>query len=137
MSLGEHDPVNHPRHYTQHPSGIECIELIEDSGLLVGNAIKYLWRYNLKNGLEDLQKSRWYVERELDRREQDPRPIWVYTEHSMRAYEKWYEAEPDGPVRDAIWCLKMSETLDDARVMLRKALKYISDLVFEEVKKRA
>lgn len=65
-----HDAVNHPRHYTQHPSGVECIEVVEHFGFNVGNAVKYLWRAGLKEGadpLEDLRKAAWYVQREIDR----------------------------------------------------------------------
>ncbi len=61
------DPVNNPKHYTAHPSGIECIEVTEHFNFNVGNAIKYLWRCDHKNGLEDLQKARWYLDREISR----------------------------------------------------------------------
>ena len=64
------DPVNHPAHYTQHPSGIECIQITEHMGFLLGNAMKYIWRADLKeDGIEDLKKARWYIERELKNRE--------------------------------------------------------------------
>ena len=59
--------VNHPPHYNQR--GIECIDAIEaatDKGFeyyLQGNIIKYLWRYRYKNGLEDLKKARWYLDK--------------------------------------------------------------------------
>lgn len=66
------DLVNHPPHYTSHPSGIECISITEYMGFNVGNAIKYLWRADLKgNALEDLRKALWYVEREISKRERD------------------------------------------------------------------
>lgn len=64
------DMVNHPPHYTNHPSGIECIEIVEHFGFCIGNAVKYLWRAGLKNDeLEDLKKARWYVDREIKKRE--------------------------------------------------------------------
>lgn len=63
-----HDPVNHPTHYTSHPSGVECITITEHMGFCVGNAIKYLWRADLKGGIEDLEKARWYIEREIAKR---------------------------------------------------------------------
>ena len=63
------DPVNRPAHYTQHPSGVECITVVEHMGFNLGNAIKYLWRADLKgNALEDLKKARYYVDREIKRR---------------------------------------------------------------------
>ena len=63
------DPVNHPSHYTQHASGIECIQITEHMGFCLGNAMKYLWRANLKGGIEDLRKAIWYIEREIARQE--------------------------------------------------------------------
>tara|TARA_Y100000593_G_scaffold58479_1_gene108655 strand:+ start:950 stop:1294 length:345 start_codon:yes stop_codon:yes gene_type:complete len=61
--------VNHPKHYTQHPSGIECIQITEHMGFSLGNAIKYIWRADLKNdAIEDLRKAVWYIEREIDKR---------------------------------------------------------------------
>lgn len=64
------DPVDHPRHYTSHPSGIECIQVVEHMGFNIGNAIKYLWRADEKDApLVDLKKARWYVDREIQKRE--------------------------------------------------------------------
>ena len=66
----EPDVVNHPAHYTAHPPGIECIDVVEHMGFSVGNAIKYLWRADLKgNQLEDLKKARWSIDREIARLE--------------------------------------------------------------------
>lgn len=63
------DPVNRPGHYTKHPSGVECIQITEHMSFNIGNAIKYLWRCDLKNdALEDLKKARYYVDREIQRR---------------------------------------------------------------------
>jgi hypothetical protein len=64
------DPVNHPPHYTAHKSGIECIQVTEHLSFCVGNAIKYLWRADLKHddAIEDLKKAAWYINREIERR---------------------------------------------------------------------
>lgn len=63
------DPVNHPAHYTQHPSGVECIQITEHMGFNLGNAVKYIWRADLKDdAVEDLRKAKWYIERELMKR---------------------------------------------------------------------
>ena len=63
------DAVNHPPHYTQHPSGVECIQVTECMNFCLGNAVKYIWRADLKNdAIEDLEKARWYVGREIERR---------------------------------------------------------------------
>lgn len=64
------DNVNHPQHYTSHPSGIECIEITRHYCFSIGNAIKYLWRAGLKKDasltdnqkeIEDLNKAIWYI----------------------------------------------------------------------------
>ncbi len=61
--------VNNPKHYNSHPSGVECIDVIEHFTFNLGNAVKYIWRADLKgNGNEDLQKAKWYIERELKKR---------------------------------------------------------------------
>ncbi len=67
--MNVHDPVDHPTHYTEHPSGVECIEITEHMNFCLGNAIKYIWRADLKGGVEDLHKARWYIDREISRRE--------------------------------------------------------------------
>jgi Protein of unknwon function (DUF3310) len=67
------DAVNHPKHYTSHPSGIECIVVAEHMNFCIGNAMKYIWRASLKNGLEDLRKARWYIDREIARLEKEQR----------------------------------------------------------------
>jgi hypothetical protein len=64
-----HDAVNHPKHYTNHPSGVECITITEHMCFCLGNAMKYIWRADEKcNAVEDLQKAKWYIEREIARR---------------------------------------------------------------------
>ena len=63
--------VEHPSHYCR--GGIECIDAIEASlgkdefaGFLRGNIIKYVWRYKDKNGLEDLKKAQWYLNKLIE-----------------------------------------------------------------------
>lgn len=75
MSEMKDDPVNHPRHYTSHPSGVECIQIARHHNFNIGNAIKYLWRAGLKTAsgdlrakqIEDLEKARWYIADEIKR----------------------------------------------------------------------
>lgn len=58
--------VNNPKHYNSHPSGIECIQITEHMGFCLGNAVKYIWRADLKaDAIEDLEKAKWYLEREI------------------------------------------------------------------------
>lgn len=69
-STMKHDPVNHPKHYTGHPSGVECITITEHMGFCLGNAMKYIWRADLKDdAIEDLKKAAWYINREIQRRQ--------------------------------------------------------------------
>lgn len=57
------DVVNHPSHYTSHPSGIEAIEITGKLPFALGNAVKYLMRSRYKKKrVEDLKKARWYLE---------------------------------------------------------------------------
>lgn len=69
------DPVNHPPHYNSHPARcecgtpIECIHVTEHMNFCIGNAVKYLWRCDLKgNAVQDIKKAIWYLEREVERR---------------------------------------------------------------------
>ena len=65
----KHDPVNRPQHYTQHPSGVECIQITEHMGFNLGNAVKYIWRADLKHdAIEDMEKAVWYIQREIQKR---------------------------------------------------------------------
>lgn len=66
----EHDPVNHPSHYTT--GKIECIDFIEDKqlGFHLGNTVKYIVRAGKKDPaktIEDLEKAAWYLNREIER----------------------------------------------------------------------
>lgn len=69
------DMVNHPSHYTQ--GGIECIDALEAAtinlkgieAVCTANAIKYLWRWKGKGGIEDLEKSKWYIDRLIKKME--------------------------------------------------------------------
>lgn len=64
------DLINHPPHYTSHPSGIECIQVTEHMNFNRGNAIKYIWRADDKGEVvENLKKAAWYIQREIARLE--------------------------------------------------------------------
>ena len=65
----KNDNIEHPKHYTSHPSGIECIAVTRHMGFNLGNAIKYIWRADLKNdAIEDLEKAVWYLMDEIEKR---------------------------------------------------------------------
>lgn len=75
-SKNKNDQINHPKHYTSDPSGIECIDITRYRNFNIGNAIKYLWRAGLKEDkdrklidkqVEDLNKAVWYLVDEIHR----------------------------------------------------------------------
>lgn len=75
-SKNKNDQINHPKHYTSDPSGIECIDITRHRNFNIGNAIKYLWRAGLKEDkdrklvdkqIEDLNKAIWYLVDEIHR----------------------------------------------------------------------
>lgn len=71
---GRFDVVENPAHYCSHPANIECIQITEHMNFCIGNAIKYLWRSGIKNKdtkIEDLRKALWYINREINRLEQE------------------------------------------------------------------
>lgn len=88
------DNVNHPSHYTQ--GGVECIDAITAAtvnktgieAVCTANVIKYLWRYEAKNGLEDVKKAQWYINRliaELEGKPVAPEP--EYRRHVFHVFE--------------------------------------------------
>ncbi len=118
--------VDHPRHYNQHPSHIECIDLIEHLPFNLANAVKYLWRCGVKQSempLRDLQKARWYTAREAGRRDLcelagEPPPK---TEMIWRALAREVcAADADSILADYLACLleydfcSMKKILDNA-----------------------
>lgn len=69
LGTEDHDPVNMPDHYTKLP--VECIDVTEHFTFCLGNAIKYIWRADHKGKpIEDLKKAAWYIQREIQKREQ-------------------------------------------------------------------
>lgn len=97
------DNVNHPSHYTQ--GGVECIDAITAAtvnktgveAVCTANVIKYLWRYEAKNGLEDVKKAQWYINRLIAALEGKPGAPEVECPHAGVAY---------GMSKDkGAWCL--------------------------------
>jgi hypothetical protein len=109
MAIQSEDPnerVNHPRHYTQHPSGVETIDVIEHLPCNLANAGKYIWRCGLKTSetpLRDLMSARWYVEREKLRVEayhldDDDAEEIPKTDIVWRAFAREVIAQDNGPL---------------------------------------
>lgn len=70
--MKKNDKINRPKHYTNHPSGVECIQITRHLNFNLGNVIKYIWRAGKKDEkthLEDLKKASWYLNDEIKRLE--------------------------------------------------------------------
>lgn len=65
------ESVNHPPHYGGKDNPYEAIKVIEAWGcdFLIGNAVKYIARWNKKGGVEDIRKAIWYLQRFVDNNE--------------------------------------------------------------------
>jgi len=112
------DNVNHPKHYNEHPSGIECIDVCQWFGFNVGNAIKYLWRAGLKERNDfnqDVEKAIWYLKRELGHEEVVSLKDSVFSEYLKKhfsAHYKIFKTNKHIPVqaavfiRDNIWHIR-------------------------------
>lgn len=69
ISQPTEDAVNNPKHYTSHPSGIECLDVTRHMSFNLGNATKYIWRCDLKkDAIEDLRKAIFYLNDEINLR---------------------------------------------------------------------
>jgi Protein of unknwon function (DUF3310) len=74
MATDEPDMVNHPPHYTSHPSGVECIDIVRHMNFNLGNVVKYVWRSGLKGDgvtIQDLEKAAWYLHDEIEMRKRE------------------------------------------------------------------
>lgn len=118
------DNVNHPRWYTKHPSGVECIEITRHYCFSIGNAIKYLWRAGLKKEqgledtekeIEDLNKAIWYIK---DR-------IKQLTKVNMKRF--YFKMTVNGTTID-VNC--MAKTKQEAELLFVKAYQDIDKLEF-------
>lgn len=86
------DNVNHPSHYNN--GSVECIDAMEAAtvnksgaeAICTSNVIKYLWRYEAKNGLEDVKKAQWYLNRLIAELEGKPVAPEVECPHEWVAY---------------------------------------------------
>ena len=98
--------VNHPPHYTQGPihdvcgEPVECITVTEQLNFNVGNAVKYLWRHGSKgDALQDLEKARWYVSREIDRLKYEQ--AREAEQQATQAREEWWAHDHTKPLKYA------------------------------------
>lgn len=117
------DQINHPKHYTSHPSGVECIDIVEHLSFNLGNAVKYLFRRNDKgNVIDNLNKALWYVKRENERRTNKasvtpnrPPIIWMEKVHKV------VDNEPSLAIAAAIGLLAVVDWSSDWQAQLSAA----------------
>ena len=122
------DPINHPSHYTSHPSGVEVIDLTRWHSFVPGNALKYVLRHRHKGRpAEDLAKALWYINHAhfcgdfVDRFSGRPPAQWE------RAVEKYMAAEQREVMRDFLRAWKLfHKTGNDA--FQRDIVRHINDM---------
>lgn len=94
LTVASADMVNHPPHYTGHPSGVECIEVAEHLPFCLGNAFKYLFRRNDKGSLrQNLEKALWYIRHERDYRA-DTDAMYMLSDEAIGPLNKIIKLEP-------------------------------------------
>lgn len=102
-----HDPVNHPAHYTAHPSGIECLDVVRHLPYELGNVIKYCWRWKDKSSVEDLRKAQWYLKQCGDMTRHIIQTSKIYGENYELAYHVRREEPPNSPLSLALTVLRV------------------------------
>lgn len=100
----EFDIISKPRHYNSHSSGIEAIEIKRHLSSDAGDAFKYVFRTELKNGRQDLEKALWYLKDGYRHRSSIFSPTWTNIEDQKLT--KIWMCE-SGTRRDFFWMLKM------------------------------
>ena len=103
--MGTTDPTN-PSYYGYDEAVIECIEYIESHAFdfLEGNVIKYVTRYQNKNGSEDLRKARWYLDRLIQREDSKAKPYDSSLYQSIKqAKDEDLQLTPSPNVDDERW----------------------------------
>ncbi len=77
------DLINHPYHYTWHPSGVECKDIIQEFSYNIGSAMGYLWRHKYKNGVQDLKKAIQHIQFEIERLEKEKQDNYTHNTYEV------------------------------------------------------
>lgn len=125
------DMVNHPTHYMSNLSGVECINITEHYNFNLGNALKYLFRHEKKNGLEDLKKAVWYVNREMERVLLGGKSF-VPDSKADESLWLWLEYEPESDIKTSF---KLIAYHVDSPWLVQHLARAVS-LIEKEIKKR-
>ncbi len=106
------DPVNHPAHYTAHPSGVEAIQVTRHMNFNLGNAIKYIWRAGLKgSAIQDLEKAVFYLNDEIARL--GGVPARQEKERAIRIAQRIALTRHEGLVGDYLYLADFIEYMND------------------------
>lgn len=116
------DNIN-PNHYRTQP--VECIEFTRHLNFCLGNAFKYIWRYQAKNGLEDLKKAEWYLQHQMSEE-----PIYAELEDDLwvKGAEQLHECDFNAHQASALLNIWAGAFNDTGRE-LSAALKYVRALM--------
>lgn len=138
------EKINHPKHYNNHPSGVEIITIIRSCSFNIGNAIKYLFRRNDKdNILENMKKALWYIDDEIKRRSRYnyflrlPN-LFKYNEYIERSklVEKIINNENNFVIGEIYSYLNEADYNYRSRLNLLFVRKYIMDEIEKEILKQ-
>jgi len=117
--------VNHPKHYNEHPSGVECIEIKRYLVSSISDAFKYIWRHSLKgNSTQDLNKSIWYI---LDDRENGNFVDRVEF-NAVISFEKVIRSEPNLTICNIFNLLVAISSSEQRKYVYDLVIKNINDL---------
>jgi hypothetical protein len=124
MDVEIHDPVNHPKHYTSHPSGVECIQIARHMNFNLGNAFKYWFRrYAKNNPLEDMEKAQWYLTDYMNNIPKLDAKLMPTELVKLLAYILKYEdAESMVVLTGLVYAQFMGNTTSEYRLMLNNVL---------------
>jgi hypothetical protein len=130
------DNVNNPKHYNNDPSGVECIDVVEHMDFCLGNAFKYVYRFRDKNGLEDIEKAKWYLKRARTQENTIQTPhafkqLLIYLMDKITSAGDNYERNR---VLKEIIKAAITSDPEDASMFIENAIGYLGDLVKETTK---
>jgi hypothetical protein len=114
------NPIDHPKHYCGHVSGVECIDVVEGFQFNLANVIKYVWRHGSKGtSRQDIEKALWYLRREMGNRKfhQD-----AQEERATNAIEQLQLKSPDDDITTAVVIAAEQDDLESIEQILLATL---------------
>lgn len=117
------DPMIRPQHYAKHPSGVECITIVQELSFNLGCAFKYLWRMNDKgNKIQDMEKAIQYIKFERDRLllREGADPCYKFSPEFLVAFDTWSRfAEPSWRVQNVMTSIATFDLMGKPPVQLQ------------------